>query len=63
MAAQIGILIGALALCIAASLHYRRRIQEVLRKEGEEQKTGLAALVSSSTREETSIEIALFGSR
>jgi len=36
-----------------------RRIQEVLRKEGGEQETALAALVSSL--EETSIKIALIG--
>ena len=38
---------------------YWRRIQEVLRKEGGEQKTALAALVSSL--EGTSIRIALIG--
>jgi site-specific DNA recombinase len=38
---------------------YRRRIQEVLRKEGDELQTSLAALVSSLVLEERSIKIAL----
>jgi hypothetical protein len=38
---------------------YRRRIREVLRKQGEELKDSLAALVSSLLLEETSIKIAL----
>ncbi len=40
---------------------YRRRIQEVLRKEEEELKDSLAALVSSLVLEETSMKMALVG--
>ena len=40
---------------------YWRRIRDVLRKQGEELKSNLAALVSCLVLEETSIEIALVG--